>query len=103
MDEAWAAARGNAGDVSHGGARQYSPEFGDFEAPGSVRGGVWPGRELVARLIHRSGLRKAAEAAAAGSAAEAGLRGGARRRTGVPATGTAYGLPKLARRGRGKF
>ena len=44
---------------------------------GSVRGGVWPGRELVARLIHRSGLRRAAEAAAASSAAEAGLRGGA--------------------------
>jgi len=50
---------------------------------GSVRGGVWPGRELVARLIHRSGLRRAAEAAAASSAAEAGLREGARRRTRV--------------------
>jgi len=44
---------------------------------GSVRGGVWPGRELVARLIHRSGLRGATEAAAVSSAAEAGLRGGA--------------------------
>ena len=34
MDEAWAAARGNAGDVSRGGARQNSPEFSDFEVPG---------------------------------------------------------------------
>ena len=34
MDEAWAAARGNAGDVSRGGARQDSPEFGVFEVPG---------------------------------------------------------------------
>ncbi|XP_039834566.1 neurofilament medium polypeptide-like [Panicum virgatum] len=34
MDEAWAAARGNAGDVSRGGARQNSPEFSDFEASG---------------------------------------------------------------------
>ena len=34
MDEAWAAARGNAGDVSRGGARQDSPEFGDFEVLG---------------------------------------------------------------------
>jgi len=77
------------------GARRTSV-FRRFQ--GSVRGGVWPGRELVARLIHRSGLRRAAEAAAASSAAEAVLRGGARRRTGVPATGTAYGLPKLAQR-----
>ena len=34
MDGARAAARGNAGDVSRGGARQDSPEFGDFEVPG---------------------------------------------------------------------
>ena len=62
---------------------------------GSVRGGVWPGRELVARLIHRSGLRGATEAAAVSSAAEAGLRGEASPVTGVLASRVRHGLRYL--------
>ena len=57
MDEAWAAARGNAGDVSRGGARQDSPEFGDFEAPGvgSRWGLAWERASGTRKPLGRSG------------------------------------------------
>ena len=49
----------------------------------------------MARLIHRSGLRGATEAAAVSSAAEAGLRGEASPVTGVLASRVRHGLRYL--------
>ena len=49
----------------------------------------------MAHLIHRSGLRRATEAAAVSSAAEAGLRGEASPVTGVLASTVRHGLRYL--------
>ena len=101
MDEAWAAARGNAGDVSRGGARQYSPEFGDFEAPGSVRGGVWPGMITETCVIHPRLLLGAGRAGAAVSTAEAARRSPSSSELGAWAPRARQGLRDLAHRGQG--
>ena len=76
MDGARAAARATPATFPAAalGRTRQSSAISRFQ--GSVRGVVWPGREFVARLIHRSGLCRAAEAAAASSAAKAGLREG---------------------------